>query len=49
MLLDAISFFVSALFLFGIRKAETLPERAEGADAAEHARRRARRAQLRHP
>ena len=28
-LLDAISFFVSALFLFSIRKTETLPERAE--------------------
>jgi MFS family permease len=30
-LLDAISFFVSAVFLFGIRKEEKLPERAEGA------------------
>ena len=29
MLLDAISFFVSALFLFSIRKTESLPERAE--------------------
>lgn len=30
-LLDAISFLVSAVFLFGIRKEEVLPERAEGA------------------
>jgi MFS family permease len=30
-LLDAISFLVSAIFLFGIRKPEVLPERAEGA------------------
>ena len=29
-LIDAISFFVSALFLFGIRREETLPEREEG-------------------
>ena len=29
-LLDAISFFVSALFLFSIRRKEELPERAEG-------------------
>ncbi len=29
-LLDAISFLVSAVFLFGIRKEEVLPERAEG-------------------
>jgi MFS family permease len=30
-LLDAISFFLSALFLFAIRKPEALPEREEGA------------------
>ncbi|MEX0674806.1 MAG: MFS transporter, partial [Gaiellaceae bacterium] len=30
-LLDAISFLVSAVFLFGIRKQEVLPEREEGA------------------
>ena len=48
-LLDAISFFVSALFLFSIRKTETLPDARRARGTPEHARGRTRRARVRAP